>query len=222
MSILKDFEHKLGDLVEGVFSKGFKSGVQPIELAKKLEREMDDNKTISVSNVYVPNHYTFYLSPDDMKEFSSFEAQLVLELKEFLKKELKAKKYALIDEPEIRFREKPDLSLGQFILKSKLASAQNLVQASLTLSIKNEQEEIFFLSKPETTIGRIAANDIVIPDPNVSRHHTQIENRDGDFYVVDLDSTNGTYLNGRRVTRALLKNGAQIAIGNEVLRFRRL
>lgn len=223
MSILKEFERKLESLVEGVFTKSFKSGVQPIELAKKLEKEMNEKKTVSVAKVYAPNHYTFYLSPQDREEFSSFEPQLVLELKEFLKKQLKAKKYALMGEPEIILEERKDLSLGEFILKSKLASPEKqVIQASLTLSFKGEDEEIFFLSKPVTTIGRIESNDIVIPDPSISRHHAQIKLADGKFLLRDLDSTNGTFLDGKRITEVPLRDGAQIATGKIVLKFRRL
>lgn len=223
MSILKEFERKLENLVEGAFAKGFKSGVQPIELAKKLEKEMGEKKTVSVAKVYVPNHYIFYLSPQDRQEFSSFEPQLVLELKEFIKKQLKVKKYALIGEPEIILEERKDLSLGEFMLKSKLASPEKqVIQASLTLSFKKEEEEIFFLSKPITTIGRIESNDIVIPDPSISRHHAQIKLANGEFFLSDLASTNGTFLNGKRITKASLKDGAQIAMGKIVLKFRRL
>lgn len=224
MSILKEFERKLERVVEGVFAKGFKSGVQPIELAKKLEKEMDEKKTVGVSKIYVPNHYTFYLSPQDRNEFLSFEPQLVLELKEFLKKRLKTKKCALLAEPEIILKERKDLSLGEFILKSKLASPEKeVIQASLTLTIKGEdEEEIFFISKLVTTIGRIESNDIVIPDPSISRHHAQIRLTNGQFSLHDLDSTNGTFLNGKRITEAPLKDGAQIAMGKVALKFRRL
>jgi len=258
VSFLKDFEKKLEELVEGVFAKGFKSGVQPIELAKKLVREMDENKTVSVSRVYVPNHYTFFLSPQDKQEFSSFESQLVLELKEFLEKESRARNYTFIAPPEIHLKEKKNLSLGKLELESKLVapvgqveadarsdkvgvsvrptegpaetsaptdSSRSLpktdVKASLILVIKGEEEEIYFLTKNETTIGRLEGNDIIIPDPSVSRHHAVIKIENNNFFVLDLESTNGTWLDGKRIGKAPLKDGARIGLGKVLLKFRR-
>lgn len=246
MSFLKDFEKKLEELVEGIFTKGFKSGVQPVELAKKLIREMDENKTVSVSKVYVPNYYTFLLSPQDKEEFSSFESQLVLELKEFLEKESRARNYTFIAPPEIYLEEKKNLALGEVELESKLVApvepdrrgfpaphsgaaieqgSRDIpradVKASLVLIIKGKEEEIYFLTKDETTIGRLKENDIIIPDPSISRHHAKIKRENDNFLLLDLESTNGTWLDGKRVNKAPLRNGARIDLGKVLLEFRR-
>ena len=74
--ILRTIEQKIEALVEGVFGRAFKSSVQPVELARKLTKEMDDHRTVSVSRVYVPNEYTVYLSSPDRVQFEAYEASL--------------------------------------------------------------------------------------------------------------------------------------------------
>ena len=80
MAVLRSLESKIEGLFEGVFGRAFRTHVQPIELARKLVKEMDDHRNVSVSNVYVPNEYTVYLSPDDRKQFEGYEDALVAEL----------------------------------------------------------------------------------------------------------------------------------------------
>ena len=74
MAVLRSIESKLESLFEGVFGRAFRTNVQPVELARKLVKEMDDHRNVSVSRVYVPNEYTIYLSPGDHEQFSSYEA----------------------------------------------------------------------------------------------------------------------------------------------------
>ncbi len=84
MSVLRNIEQKLEGLFEGTFSKAFKSEVQPIEIARKLAKEMDDNKTVSISRTYVPNQYTVYLSPQDRGQFEGWEDAARKELSDYL------------------------------------------------------------------------------------------------------------------------------------------
>ena len=103
MSVLRNIESKLESLFEGVFGRAFRTNVQPVELARKLVKEMDDHKNVSVSRVYVPNEYTVYLSPGDREQFSSYEESLLSELQEYLgehaKRESDALLRAQLDEP---------------------------------------------------------------------------------------------------------------------------
>ena len=84
MSMLRNLEARLEGLVAGTFNRAFKSTVQPVELAHKLAKEMEDNKTVSVSHTYVPNHYRVFLSPGDREQFSSYEDSLRKELSDYL------------------------------------------------------------------------------------------------------------------------------------------
>ena len=71
MSLLRNIEQKIEGLFERGFRRAFRSSLQPVELARKLAREMEDHKTISVSRVYVPNEFTVYLAPSDRESFAS-------------------------------------------------------------------------------------------------------------------------------------------------------
>ena len=82
--VLRAIEQKIEGLFEGVFGRAFRTHVQPVELARKLVKEMEDHKVVSVSRVYVPNEYTVYLAPDDREQFTSYEASLQTELAEYL------------------------------------------------------------------------------------------------------------------------------------------
>jgi hypothetical protein len=227
MSLLKDFETRLEKIVEGVFQKGFKSTIQPIELAKRLVRSMEEGRTVSVNKVYVPNQYTIRLSKEDIEEFTSFEPQLISELKDFLMKHMKSRRYATIGDIKIMLEEDKDLALGENRIEAKLVTPsggdkpEGEIMAALDLSVGDEQET-FFLTKRTVRIGRLENNDIIIPDPSLSRHHVEIKQSEGKFHLYDLGSTNGTFLNGRRVSEASLKNGDSISVGKVDLKFRRL
>src|SRR5690349_13747609 len=80
-----------------------------------------------------------------------------------------------------------------------------------------EQRRMVF-NKPEVTIGRVQGNDIVLPKGNVSKRHARIVLKDGKFIIVDLKSTNGTYVNGRKITSPLVvKESDKIYIGDFIV-----
>ena len=97
MSVLRSIEQKIGGLFEGVFSRTFKSSVQPVELARKLAKEMDDHKTISMHRVYVPDEYTIYLNPTDREQFAAYETQMRSELAEYLVEHARREGYSHAD-----------------------------------------------------------------------------------------------------------------------------
>src|SRR3954449_3803931 len=101
MSVLRALEHKLEGLFEGVFGRAFRTNVQPVELARKLAKEMDDHRNVSVSRVYVPNEYTIYLSPGDREQFAGYEDSLVGELEEYLGEHARRENYALLSSPKV-------------------------------------------------------------------------------------------------------------------------
>src|SRR5262249_3914105 len=101
MSVLRTIESKLESLFEGVFGRAFRANVQPVELARKLVKEMDEHRNVSVSRVYVPNEYTVYLAPDDRAQFSDFEDSLRDELQEYLGGHARREGYVLLTAPRV-------------------------------------------------------------------------------------------------------------------------
>ena len=120
MSVLRSLEAKLTDLVEGTFGRVFRSEVRPVELARKLAREMDEHKTVSVSRTYVPNEYVVYLSPPDRERLEGVEDSLIDELSAYLLEHARSERLALPSRPVIEFRTDERLALGEFGIQARL------------------------------------------------------------------------------------------------------
>jgi Protein of unknown function (DUF3662)/FHA domain len=120
VSVLRNLEAKLEGLVGGAFSRAFKSRVQPVEIARKLAKEMQDNRTVSISRTYVPNHYTVWLSPQDREQFEGYEDGLKKELSDYLLEHARNEGLALITRPTIDFETDDRLALGEFGIQTQL------------------------------------------------------------------------------------------------------
>src|SRR4051812_7903747 len=118
--MLRQIEHKIESLFEGIFGRAFRTHVQPVELARKLAKEMDDGKTVSVSRVYVPNEYSIYLAPDDREQFESYEDSLVEELQQYLAEHARREEYALLSPPRVVFNTDDDLAVGEFGIATRM------------------------------------------------------------------------------------------------------
>lgn len=262
MGVFRSIEQRIESLVEGVFGRAFRSHVQPVELARKLVKEMEDHKTVSVSRVYVPNEYHLYLAPGDRERFASYEESLLAELADYLSEHARREGYAMLSTPRVVLEEDADLSVGEFGIATQIvqprraaprppptgdgsaspqtppapARAQSalaeqtevmapeeadrlgLARAPAALTIGSETHE---LVKRAVIIGRSRECDITIADPNISRHHAEIRQEEGGYFIIDLGSTNGTLVNGNRVARARLEPNDRIVLGVTELVFER-
>ena len=251
--MLRNLEAKIEGLVEGAFGRAFKSRVQPVELARKLAKEMEDQKTVSVAHTYVPNQYAVYLSPDDREQFSGYESALKKELSDYLLEHARKQSLALVTRPAISLETDERLKTGEFGIQAWLSGAAAEEAASdapasgtdpapdfgHTMVYSPERQAPRRLETPPPTarallvdedrrtvlsgdavvIGRSRDCDLVIDDPNVSRRHAEVRH-DGDTWkAVDLGSTNGIKVNGRRVEEARLEPGDQITLGVSSLTF---
>jgi hypothetical protein len=129
MSVLRNLETKLADLVEGTFGRVFRSEVRPVELARKLAREMDEHKTVSVSRTYVPNEYLVWLSPEDRERFEEVEGSLIEELSGYLLEHARRERLALLSRPQIEFRTDEQLALGEFGIQTRVVRPPDSEQA---------------------------------------------------------------------------------------------
>jgi hypothetical protein len=120
LSVLRNLESKLAGLVEGTFSRAFKSEVRPVEIARKLAREMDEHKVQSLSRVYAPNEYAVWLSPKDRAQFEGYESDLASELSGYLLEHARRERVALVTRPRIEFRTDDRLRLGEFGIQARL------------------------------------------------------------------------------------------------------
>jgi len=121
--VLRAIEQRLERIFEGVFGRAFRTNVQPVELARKLAKEMDEHRSTSVTRIYVPNEYTIYLSSDDRKQFDGYEGSLVAELEEYLAEHATRESYALLTPPRVFFETDDDLGVGEFGIATRMAQA---------------------------------------------------------------------------------------------------
>jgi len=245
MSVLRNLEAKLEGLVEGAFSRAFKSRVEPVELARKLAREMEEHKTVSVSRTYVPNEYTVWLSPGDREQFASYEPSLRKELSEYLLEHARSEGLALVTRPGVSFKTDERLNLGEFGIQAQLVRPPEEEDAepeqgeaghTMVYSPDREPERLVeparagrallvgegrrtVLSGGHMVIGRSRDCDVVLEDPNVSRRHAELRQEGGSWVVHDLGSTNGIKVNGRRAPSAELGPGDEITVGLTRLTF---
>ena len=227
MPNLRDFERRLGGLVEGLFSKTFRSGVQPVELAKRLIKEMDAGRTVGVSEVWAPNHFAFYLSSDDASRLEQAEAAIASELKTVVRENASERGWGLVGPPEIEFFMDEKLRKGDFVCEAtlvegpeKVAPAASPAGAATLVVHEDGKERPVALNQEVVTIGRLPDCEVVLKDKGASRRHAQIKLKDGTATLTDLGSTNGTRLNGQIVQSRALEDGDRITIGSTVLEFR--
>jgi Protein of unknown function (DUF3662)/FHA domain len=240
VSLLRSLEEKIEGLVEGAFSRAFKTHVQPVELARKLAKEMEEHKTVSVSRVYVPNHFVVFLSPGDREQFQSYEVALKKELSDYLLERARGEGLALVTRPQIEFRTDERLSLGEFGIQAQLLGKpdgddeprpadyghtmvytpdratpppQSMMGPRRGRGYVTIDGKKTLLAGERMTIGRSRDCEIVIDDPNVSRRHAEIRKTIEGWMVVDLGSTNGVKVNGRRVQEEVLRPGDTITLG---------
>lgn len=247
MSFLRNIESRLEGLVEGVFSRAFSSEVQPVELARKLAREMDSNRSASVSRVYVPNQYTVFLSTADRQKLEGYEVSLSQELSGYLIEHARSKGYELLTRPEVGFETDDRLRLGEFGIQARMVKAprregeqpsQGEEGRTMVYSIPRDvpAEPTEKVAAPSVAvidvsgtrvpvdgssvvIGRSDEAGIVVRDPNVSRKHAELRRQGPDWHVVDLGSTNGVKVNGRPVSSARLRPGDRITLGTTTVIF---
>jgi hypothetical protein len=272
MSVLRAIESKIEGLFEGVFGRAFRTHVQPVELARKLAKEMDEHRSVSVSRVYVPNEYTLYLSSSDRLQFAAYEGSLVGELQEYLVEHARREGYALLTSPRVLIETDDDLAMGEFGIATRVVQAEEarppvavqlpapapavpapvplpsvphpeppaatmvyrpeaplgeddgpppeVVRERVTLTVDGR---VVPLTTSHVVIGRSRECDVRVDDGNVSRRHCEVVQEGPTAWaVVDLGSTNGTEVNGKRIAgRQRLAEGDRIGIGSTELVFGR-
>ncbi len=253
MAVLRSIERRIEAIFEGAFGRAFRAHVQPVELARKLAKEMDEHRTASVTRVYVPNEYTVYLARQDRDQFSSYEEALCNELQEYLAEHAQRERYALPSAPFVRIETDDDLNIGEFGIATKMARTSRSVPIPEPLPRPTPapapapappvlETQAFTPDVPLETgfptyalllegvshplgnqtivIGRSRDCDVHIADPNVSRRHAEVRpDGSGGYALIDLGSTNGTELNGKRVGNARLAEGDTITVGASELTF---
>src|SRR3954452_12323364 len=213
---LQQFERRLERLVEGAFAKAFKGGLQPVELGRRLTREMDANRTLGVRGTIAPNHFVFELSPPDMERFAPFKDALIRDLGNAARQHAKDEKYAFVGPIEVILQEESGVSAGTFMLAGEVVAAPGGGVVGALVMPDGSRVKI---GDNPVTIGRLAECDVVLADKNVSRRHAEVRRHEDAIVVVDLGSMNGTRVNGSGIKQRVLAEGDEITIGTTKIRF---
>jgi len=214
---LKGFERRLERMIEGAFAVAFKSGLRPVELGRRLVRQMDDNRSVDVrGRTLVPNHFTVDLSTDDHAQFADIADTLSRELAEAAREHAREEGYHFLGPVEVELRPEGSMRTGAFQIAGRLREGQGGSGAGSLLLPTGDRLP---LSDQTITVGRRPESSIVLGDPNVSRNHAEIRPDGLGYLLVDLGSTNGTRINGVRVSNQALHDGDEILFGNTPVRF---
>lgn len=240
MSILRDFEKRLEGAVEGFFARAFRSGLQPVELAKALQRYAANYQQVGIEGVFVPNVYRFTLSQEDVLRFSGFSDSLARELADVVRRTADDRGWQTKGPVRIEIEAAPHVRIGTYELRGKAEAGRaqtptvvpvnrsTTTQTTTRTTTQREQRPLSgslrivagggdvgasFPLSGTTVIGRLPECDVTLEDPSVSRRHARIIRQGDRWMVEDLGSTNGVRVNGAQVRGSELRDGDRLELG---------
>lgn len=214
---IKGFESRLERAVEGTFSRLFRTGLSPLEFGRKVVREMDAHRTVGVDGrTMVPNAYQVSISTTDADQLADLLGTLRRELADAAREHARDEGYVFVGPVEVAVDADEKVRPGVIVVASRFhESADGLPPGSLLLPTGDRVP----LGEYVVSFGRHNDCTVVLADPNVSRHHAEIRPSGDGFVVADLGSTNGTRVNGNRITEHHLRDGDEVRFGNTVMHF---
>jgi hypothetical protein len=249
MGVLDRFEKGIERAINGAFAKAFRSEVQPVEIASALRRELDErSKIVSRGRTLAPNAFVVELGASDHERLAEWQDALEGELRQIVQEYAAQQRFGFVGPVSVSFEQAEDLDTGLFRVRSSTASAAPAGAArdlpprgggpaapapapvraapppsaaapvaSATLDVDGR---VYRLDQAVTVMGRSPDVDIVLDDPGVSRRHAEVHFVDGRARVVDLGSTNGTFVDGERVHAGSLSDGSTITVGRSRIVYR--
>jgi len=216
---LQQFEDRLERLVEGTLAKPFRSNLQPVEIGRRLTREMDLHRRVGVRGLIAPNSFSVTLAKADVDRFSNFLDALVRELAEAAREHARNEQYTFVGPIDVQILEGPRLRAGRFSVAAEVIEGPDgLAPAELVLPGGGRVH----IEADPVVIGRMPECAVVLSDPNVSRRHAEVLRVNEAFMVRDLGSTNGTKVNGSPIREQYLATGDNITVGSTTLVFEML
>ena len=213
---LQQFEERLERLVEGTLSKPFRSNLQPVEIGRKLTREMDLHRRVGVHGLIAPNSFAVTLSTADVDRFANFIDALSRELADAAREHARIEGYAFVGPVEVQVYEGTRLRTGRFEIAADVVEGPEGV--SFAELVLHDGSRVTVGADP-VVIGRLPECEVVLGDPNVSRRHAELRRMGDAVVVTDLGSTNGTRVNGVPIREQHLASGDEITVGSTTIVF---
>jgi hypothetical protein len=216
MGLLDSFERGLERAVNGAFAKTFRSGVQPVEIAATLRRELDTKAAVvSRERILVPNEFTVRLAPPDYTRMHDLGTPLIDELTEAMQKHAVAQNYSFSGSLTVRLQQDGTLSTG--LMQVDSTTVKRDVRWAAVLDIGSQRHH---LKRGRTVIGRGTDADVTISDTGASRKHVELLWDGKHAQATDLGSTNGTKLNGEKFQQAIVEPDSTLEVGRTRMVFR--
>jgi hypothetical protein len=212
---LQRFERRLERLVEGAFGKAFRSGLQPVEIGRRIAREMDAGRTLGVRGTVVPNQFTVTLSTEDHERFAGFDEALANELADAARDHAREERYTFEGPVEVVLIADPAAKKGDLRVRAEIIAAPAGTGGALVLP---DGVRVVLGDEP-AVIGRLPECAITLSDAQVSRFHAEVRRDERGVRVVDRGSMNGTFVNGVKVKDQLLTDGDVIMVGATPIRY---
>jgi pSer/pThr/pTyr-binding forkhead associated (FHA) protein len=212
---LQKFERRLERFVEGAFARVFRSGLQPVEIGRRLTREIDLRRTVAPRGVLAPNAFRVLLSSADRVKFEPIEDELNRELVEVARDHAKHEGYTFLGPVSVTIETDASLRPGTLLVAGDMVPEQG----TATLTLPDGRRIV--LDQDKVTLGRLPECELALADAGVSRRHAEVRRgADNGWRVTDLASTNGTKVNGLKIKAPReLQDGDEITIGTTSIRF---
>ncbi len=217
--VLKRIEQKLEKLVEGTFTRVFPSSVKPIELGKRIRRVLEDKKTIGVQGqIIIPNRYVISLSLKDLENIESIQESIQREISSSIRDHANDENYHFQGTLTVEILSNSSLKTGSIEVDGLFEENKGGFPPG---SLIDENGKRLIITEQKLSIGRDTKSTMQVVDVEVSRNHAEIRLLNTSFVLIDLQSTNGTFVNGQRVQEHTLQNFDQIKIGSTILLFQK-
>lgn len=218
MSFFAKLEHFCASLIERSFAKTFPSDLEPAQIARKLVATMEAATRDDDGRLHVPGAYAVFVNPADFERLTEHREYLERAWADVLRN-LAAKVGAAFDQGRVSVVMEARSEVPAGAVEIRQADAPTQIARSFSLqTIEGVPPDARYPLKATTRIGRGDECDVVLLDPSVSRAHAVVEIAAGKARVRDLGSTNGTYLNGRRIEEGALRDGDELRLGNTRMR----
>ena len=214
---LQQFEERLERLVEGTLAKPFRSNLQPVEIGRRLTREMDLHRRVGVRGLIAPTAFAVTLSPSNVSRFANFIDALSRELSDAAREHARIEGYSFVGPVEVEVFEGSNLKPGRFTVTAEVQESED--GGFLAELVLPDGRRVAVGSDRGVVIGRLPECDVVLPDSNVSRRHAELRRKGDGVFVTDLGSTNGTRVNGTPVREQVLASGDEVTVGSTRLIF---